>query len=162
MTVPRVLRTRLVTSVVNQVTFRVIAPTQLPTALDVVDSPPAVVGTRSATSAQRSAISHAIAPRPADMVAKVVDMAVIKEDMAVAAMAVDVKAVKLVTLAEDMVTCLVTARKARSATTAVRLVISLETALPRPATSELATSASNPAMFRLNARTKPFPAQYLH
>jgi len=93
----------------------------------------------------------------------VVDLAVAK-DTVVADMAVpvaDVRVVRLATLVVDMVTCLVTAPKARSATTAVKLVISPETALPRPAASVLATSASNPATFRLNARTKPFTSQYL-
>jgi hypothetical protein len=51
--------------------------------------------------------------------------------------------------------CLVTALKAKSATTAARLAISQETAHPRPPPSVLATSASNPAMSRLNAPTKP-------
>lgn len=106
------------------------------------------------------------------------DLAATKEDMAVADMAVaDVKVVKLATPAAVTVTCLVsrqlklvpmflinqvTAPRARSATTAVKSVISPETAPPRPAASVLATSASNPATFRLNARTKPFPRQYLH
>jgi hypothetical protein len=142
----------------------VIAPTQLPRVLAVVveDSlPEVVVETRSATSAQRSDTLLVTAPRLVDTEAKV-DLAVVREATVVADMvAVVAKAVKLATLAEATVTCLVTAPKVRSATTAVKLVISPETAPPRPAASVLATSASNPATFRLNARTKLFPTQYL-
>ena len=59
-----------------------------------------------------------------------------------------------ISLTQTFLTNQVTALKAKSATTVVRLVISPETAHPRPPTSVLATSASNPATFRLNARTK--------
>jgi hypothetical protein len=99
-------------------------------------------------------------------------LAATKADMAVADTVADVKVVKLATPAAVTVTCLVsrplklvsmflinqvTAPRARSATTAVKSAISPETAPPRPAASVLATSASNPATFRLNARTKPVP-----
>jgi len=128
-------------------------------------------------SAQRSDTSLVTALRLVDTEAKAVDLAATKADMAVADTVADVKVAKLATPAAVTVTCLVsrqlklvsmflinqvTAPRARSATTAVKLVISPETAPPRPAASVLATSASNPATFRLNARTKPFPRQYLH
>ncbi|PMD25600.1 hypothetical protein NA56DRAFT_738273, partial [Hyaloscypha hepaticicola] len=157
---PRVPRTRLATSAANPVTFPVIAPTQLARVLAVaaVDSLlVAVVETKSATSAQRSDTSLVTALRLVDTEAKVVDLAATKADMAVADTVADVKVVKLATPAAVTVTCLVTAPKDRSATTAVKSVISPETAPPRPAASVLATSASNPATSRHNARTKPFP-----
>jgi len=127
-------------------------------------------------SAQRSDTSLVTALRLVDTEAKAVDLAATKADMAVADTVADVKVAKLATPAAVTVTCLVsrqlklvsmflinqvTAPRARSATTAVKLVISPETAPPRPAASVLATSASNPATFRLNARTKLFPTQYL-
>jgi len=123
-------------------------------------------------SAQRSDTSLVTALRLVDTEAKAVDLAATKADMAVADTVADVKVAKLATPAAVTVTCLVsrqlklvsmflinqvTAPRARSATTAVKLVISPETAPPRPAASVLATSASNPATFRLNAQTKPFP-----
>jgi len=151
---PRVPRTRLATSAVSQVTSPVTAPTHLPREVLVVEASLAVlVDLRSATSAQRSATLPVTAPRLVDMVA--VDMASARrEDMVVVAALVDAKVVRPVTPAVVMATCLVTAPKARSATTVARLAICQETARPRPAPSALATSASNPATFRLNARTK--------
>jgi len=135
--------------------------TQLARVLDVVvDSHPvvAVVEARSATSAQRSATSHVIAPRLVATEAVAVDTVETRADTVVVLVA-DVKADRLATPAVVMVTCLVTAPKARSATTAVKSVIFPGIAPPRPAASVLATSASNPATFRLNARTRPFPSQ---
>jgi len=108
------------------------------------------------------AILLATALRPVDTeAAKVVDMEETKDTVAVAVSAADVKVDRPATPAVDMVTCLVIALKAKSATTAARSVISPETAPPRPAVSVLATSASNPATSRLNARTKLFSSQYL-
>jgi hypothetical protein len=129
-------------------------------------------------SAQRLATLLATALRPVDTeAAKVVDMEETKDTVAVAVSAADVKVDRPATPAVDMVTCLVShafglfrmfliqnqviALKAKSATTAARSVISPETAPPRPAVSVLATSASNPATSRLNARTKLFSSQYL-
>jgi len=123
--------------------------------------PVVAVETKSATSAQRSATLLVTAPRLVDMEAKVVDLVAVKDTEVAAVDMADVKVARLATPAEDTVTCLVTAPKARSATTAVKSVISPETAPPRPAVSVLAISASNPATFRLNARTRPFISQYL-
>lgn len=128
----------------------------------VVDSlPVAAVEAKSATSAQRSVTLLVTAPRLVDTVAKAVDLAAVKDTVVVVVDMADVKAARLATPAEDTVTCLVTAPRARSATTVVKSVISHETAHLRQAASALATSASNPATFRLNARTKLSLSQYL-
>lgn len=131
-------------------------------AVVVVDSlPVAAVEAKSATSAQRSVTLLVTAPRLVDTVAKAVDLAAVKDTVVVVVDMADVKAARLATPAEDTVTCLVTAPRARSATTVVKSVISHETAHLRQAASALATSASNPATFRLNARTKLSLSQYL-
>lgn len=128
----------------------------------VVDSlPVAAVEAKSATSAQRSVTLLVTAPRLVDTVAKAVDLVAVKDTVVVVVDMADVKAARLATPAEDTVTCLVTAPRARSATTVVKSVISHETAHLRQAASALATSASNPATFRLNARTKLSLSQYL-
>lgn len=128
----------------------------------VVDSLPVVaVEAKSATSAQRSVTLLVTAPRLVDTVAKAVDLVAVKDTVVVVVDMADVKAARLATPAEDTVTCLVTAPRARSATTVVKSVISHETAHLRQAASALATSASNPATFRLNARTKLLLSQYL-
>jgi len=154
----RVPRTRLATSAANQVTFRVTAPTQLARALDVVvvvSLLVAVVETRSATSAQRLAILLATALRPVDTeAAKVVDMEETKDTVAVAVSAADVKVDRPATPAVDMVTCLVIALKAKSATTVAKSVTCPVIAVRQPPTSEFATSASSQVMFKLHARTK--------
>jgi len=161
---PRVPRTRPVTSVVNQVTSPVIATTQLLRVLAVVvavveDSMLVVVAAvdlKSATSAPRLVTLLATALRLVAMVAEV-DMAVNKADMVVGSVVVEAEAEeedRLATLVVVMATCLATVPRVKSATTAVRLVISPGTAHPKPAVSALAISASNPDMFRLNARTK--------
>lgn len=128
----------------------------------VVDSLPVVaVEAKSATSAQRSVTLLVTAPRLVDTEAKAVDLAAVKDTVVAVVDTADVKVARLATPAEDTVTCLVTALRARSATTVVKSVISHETAPPRLAASALATSASNPATFRLNARTKLLLSQYL-
>jgi len=161
---PRAQRTRRATSAVNQATSLATAPTQLKRVLDVAveDSHPEVVeDPKSATSAPRLVTSPVTAPRQVDTVAAVVDSAA-KEDTAVD-MEVVVEAVdKPATLAAATDTCLVTAPKAKSATTAARLVTCPETAPLRQPASALATSASNLATFRLNARTKPRMLQSIH
>lgn len=155
MNAPRVPRTRLATSAVNQATFPVTAPTHPPTVVLVVVASllEVVVLPKSATSAPRLVTLPATALRLVDTA--VVDTVVLKVATAVVD-SVDAKVDKHATRAVVMDICLVTALKAKSATIVARLVISQETAHPRPPPSELATSASNPATFRLNARTKPF------
>jgi len=119
--------------------------------LDVVVSVVAVQ-LKSATSAQRSATLPATALKlVATEVVTVetrVDTVETKADTVVEA--VDRPA----TPAVATVTCLVTAHKVRSATTAAKLAISPVTAQPRLLPRELATSASNLVTFRLNAPTK--------
>lgn len=157
MNAPRVPRTRLATSAVNQAISPVTALIHLLMgALAVVVSLlVAVALPKNATSAPRLATLPVTALRLVDTVA--VDMVVLKAAMVVVVVdSVDAKVVKLATLAVVTATCPATAPKVRSATTVVRLVISQETARPRPPLSELATSASNLATFRHNARTKPF------
>jgi hypothetical protein len=123
--------------------------------LDVVavDSNP-VVDPKSATSAPRSVTLPATAQRlvatVVDLVATKVDMEADVADTAAVADKVDRPATPAVVTA----TCPVTAPKAKSVTTAVRSVISPETALSRTTTSVPATSASNQVTFKLNAQTK--------
>jgi len=160
---PRVLRTRPVTSAVNQATSPVIAITLLLRVLDVVlveeDSTlvAAVVDLKSATSAPRSVTLLVTALRLVGMVVAV-DMELNKvgmvEDLVVVAVVAEDKLATHVAVTD---TCPAIAPKVKSATTVVRSAIFLEIAHPRPAVSELAISASNPDTFRLNARTKPSP-----
>lgn len=156
MNAPRDQRTRLATSVVNLATFPGTAPTPLPRELDVVveDSLLVAAELKSATSARRSVTSHVTALRLADTV--VVGMAVVnRADMEVDSVAaVDVKVDRLATRVVVTATCRVTVPRAKSATTAAKLVISPETAHQRPPLSELATSASNLATSKPNAPTK--------
>jgi len=158
----RVSRTRPVISAVNPATSPVIATTQLlrvPDVVPVEEDSTLVVEVedpKSATSAPRSVTLPATALRLVATEEVVVDMEPNKVDMVgdsvvVEAVAEDKPAI-LVVVTD---TCPATAPKAKSATTAVRSVIFPETAHPRLAASVLATSASNPDTFRLNARTKP-------
>jgi len=119
---PKDQRTRLVTNVVNQATSPGTAPILPLRVLDVVaeDSHPVVAADlKSATSAQRSVISHATAPSlVVDTV--VVGSVVNKADtVAVVVGSVDVKD-RPATPAVVMATCLVTAPKVKSATTVAK------------------------------------------
>lgn len=145
-------RIRLATSVVNQATSPVTAPTHLPKA-DVVLVDLAVAP-KNATSVVRLDTSLVTAPRPVAMVAvdTLVDKATEEVDMAEDVNKVDKPATPAVVTA----TCLVTAPRAKSATTVAKLDISPETAHLRLPMSELATSASNLDTFRLNALTRRF------
>lgn len=79
------------------------------------------------------------------------DMAATKVDMVVA---MEDEAARHATLAVVTATCLETAPKAKSATTAAKLVTFHVTAHLRPLVSELATSASSQVTSRLNAPTR--------
>jgi len=151
---PRVPRIRLATNAANQATSLAIARTLLLRVLDeaVEDFNLVGVDLRSATSAPRLATSLVTALRLVDTVE--VDTVVNKVDTAVVSVADEEVVDKLATHAVAMDTCLVTALKARSATTVAKLVISPETAPPRPHPSEPATSASSPVTSRLNALTR--------
>lgn len=165
MNAPRAQRTRPATSAVNLVTSLATAPTLLKRVLDVAveDSHPEVVeDLKSATSALRLVTLPVTARRLVDTAAAVVVSAASKDTVAVDMEVVVVVVDKPATLAVVMDTCLVTVPKAKSATTAVRLVTCPETAHPRQPASALATSASNLATFRLNARTKPRMLQSIH
>jgi len=110
---------------------------------------------KSATSAPRLVTLPAIALRPV-VTAAVVTEVETKEDTVV----VPVTEVVLETvdrpaiLVVATVTCLVTAPRAKNATTVAKSAIFPVIAQQRPQLSELATSASNPATSRLNAPTK--------
>jgi len=91
-----------------------------------------------------------VAVKVADLAVKVEDTVVALEATAV----VVVREAKPATRAAATATCPATALRARNATTAVRSVISPETAHLRPPPSEPAISASNLAMSRLNALTR--------
>ena len=141
-------RTRLATSAVRLDISQEIARTHLLRVLVVqVDTP--VVAPRSATSAVSKDTLPATAQR---LVVTVADTRT--RVTVVVAMADVPKVVRLATLAEVTATCLVTALKAKSATTVARSVTCPATAHQRLPASALATSASSQVTSRLSAPTK--------
>lgn len=157
MSAQRAPRTRPAISAVNPAISPETAPTLHLRELDVAVSQVAVVvDPRSATSARRLVTLPVTAPRLATEVNKVVASVETKADtVAVVVDLVVVKEDKPATHAVVTATCLATAPKAKSVTTAVRSDIFPEIAHPRPAASAPAINANNLVTSRHNAQTRP-------